>query len=49
MPKFWISIAFVLPFLVNETTQAADITPAEARVVAKEAFVYGYAFVENYR
>ena len=49
MLKFWMSIAFVLPFLMNEMTQAADITPTEARVVAKEAFVYGYAFVENYR
>ena len=28
---------------------AAEITPAEARAIAKEAFIYGYPMVENYR
>ena len=49
MPKFLMSLAYALPFLVAGTTQANDLTPAEARAVAKEAFVYGFAFVENYR
>jgi hypothetical protein len=49
MPKFLMYIACVIPFLMNYTTQAADLTPAEARAVAKEAFVYGFALVENYR
>jgi hypothetical protein len=31
------------------TSRVSDITPDEARSVAKEAFVYGFAFVENYR
>ncbi len=49
MPKFLMCIAYALPLLVTGTAKAADITPAEARAVAKEAFVYGFAFVENYR
>jgi hypothetical protein len=40
MPNFLICMVGVLPLLVNETTQASDITPAEARVVAKEAFEF---------
>ena len=49
MPKYMMCIAYALAFLMSGMTQAADITPAEARAVSKEAFVYGYAFVENYR
>src|SRR5687767_5720013 len=29
--------------------QAADITPAEARAIAKEAYIYGFPLVDNYR
>jgi len=29
--------------------RAADVTPAEARAIAKEAFIYGYPMVDNYR
>ena len=49
MPKFLMWIVCVVAYFLTGTTQAADITPAEARAVAKEAFVYGFAFVENYR
>jgi hypothetical protein len=28
---------------------AADISPAEARAIAKEAYIYGYPLVDNYR
>jgi hypothetical protein len=31
------------------TTHAADITPAEARAIAKEAYIYGFPLVDNYR
>lgn len=28
---------------------AADVTPAEARAIAKEAYIYGFPLVDNYR
>lgn len=31
------------------TTNAADITPGEARAIAKEAYIYGEPMVDNYR
>jgi hypothetical protein len=31
------------------TGRAADITPAEARAIAKEAYIYGFSMVDNYR
>src|SRR5947207_8375103 len=31
------------------TVRAADITPAEARTIAKEAYIYGFPVVDNYR
>jgi len=31
------------------TARAADITPAEARTIAKEAYIYGFPLVDNYR
>ena len=34
-----------LPF----SSRAADITPAEARAIAKEAYIYGFPIVDNYR
>jgi hypothetical protein len=35
--------------LVLTFARAADITPAEARVIAKEAYTYGYPMVDSYR
>jgi hypothetical protein len=29
--------------------QAAEVTPAEARAIAKEAYIYGFPLVDNYR
>ena len=40
-----LSFALALTF----TTHAADITPAEARAIAKEAYIYGFPIVDNYR
>lgn len=31
------------------TARAADITPEEARAIAKEAYTYGYPMVDSYR
>ncbi|UTF49142.1 hypothetical protein NLA06_11205 [Desulfomicrobium sp. ZS1] len=37
--------AFVQPL----TGQAADVTPDEARAIAKEAAVYGFPVIDSYR
>ena len=31
------------------TLHAQDVTPAEARAIAKEAYIYGFPMVDNYR
>jgi hypothetical protein len=43
---------FLLVLLLTGTyaeAHAADISPAEAREIAKEAYIYGYPLVDNYR
>ena len=35
--------------LALTTTHAANITPEEARAIAREAYIYGYPMVDNYR
>jgi hypothetical protein len=35
--------------LALATARAADLTPAEARVIAKEAYIYGFPLVDSYR
>jgi hypothetical protein len=35
--------------LALTTTRAADITPEEARAIAREAYIYGYPMVDSYR
>src|SRR2546430_10782464 len=35
--------------LALTTARAADITPAETRAIAKEAYIYGFPLVDNYR
>jgi hypothetical protein len=35
--------------LAFTTAHAADLTPAEARAIAKEAYIYGYPMVDSYR
>lgn len=45
--KFLVSaLASVLAFT---STQAADLTPADARAIAKEAYIYGFPMVDSYR
>ncbi len=41
--------AFAAMLTLNATTRAADITPAQARAIVKEAYVYGFPLVDNYR
>jgi hypothetical protein len=48
--KFKTSLlALLLGLALNATTHAADITPAEPRAIAKEAYIYGFPMVDNYR
>src|SRR6266404_5001188 len=42
------SVALVFGLALT-STRAADITPAEARTIAKEAYIYGFPLVDNYR
>ena len=35
--------------LALTTARAADLTPGEARAIAKEAYIYGYPMVDSYR
>ena len=48
-----LSILFattLLGFLaITRSTSAADVTPAEARAIAKESYIYGVPLVDNYR
>jgi hypothetical protein len=41
--------AFLAAMLALPVARAADIAPAEARVIAKEAYIYGFPLVDNYR
>ncbi len=40
-----LATAFALPSLAH----SEEVTPAEARAIAKEAYIYGYPLVDNYR
>src|SRR5258705_2428194 len=42
----WAAFAAMLALA---TLRAADITPTEARAIAKEAYIYGFPIVDNYR
>src|SRR3954470_24567955 len=43
------SVALTLGLVLTLTARAADITPAEARAIAREAYIYGFPLVDNYR
>jgi hypothetical protein len=49
--RFSIVLAVVITATVALTipTLAANVTPAEARAIAKEAYIYGFPMVDNYR
>ena len=42
-----LALTAVLAF--SPLAQADDVTPAEARAIAKEAYIYGYPLVDSYR
>ncbi len=42
-------VPMVLGAVWPNGARAADVTPAEARVIAKEAYVYGFPLVDSYR
>jgi hypothetical protein len=35
--------------LASTGVQGGDVTPAEARAIAKEAYIYGFPMVDSYR
>ena len=41
------ALAFGLALTIN--IRAAEVTPAEARAIAKEAYIYGFPMVDSYR
>lgn len=46
--KIILCVAFAA-MLAFTTVHAADLTPAEARAIAKEAYIYGFPMVDSYR
>ena len=44
-----VLVATLAAVLALTTVRAADITPAEARAIVKEAYIYGFPLVDNYR
>jgi len=42
-------LLFVLGLSLSVTARAADVTPAEARAIAKDAYIYGFPLVDSYR
>ena len=44
-----IGVASVGALAFTTTARAADVTPAEARAIAKEAYIYGFPIVDSYR
>jgi len=47
--KTILAAALVSGLALNLTARVADITPAEARAIAKEAYIYGSPMVDGYR
>ncbi len=44
-----LSSAPLATMALQSTARAADITPDEARAIAKEAYIYGFPMVDSYR
>ena len=45
----FMTVGIALLPALRSTRQAQDVTPAEARAIAKEAYIYGFPMVDNYR
>lgn len=44
-----VAVALTATLALTIPTRTADITPAEARAIAREAYIYGFPMVDNYR
>ena len=44
-----LSAAILITGLLPGGARAAEVTSAEARAIAKEAYIYGFPMVDNYR
>ena len=44
-----LSVAILLGGLLSGGARGADVTPGEARAIAKEAYIYGFPMVDSYR
>ena len=44
-----LCVAILLGGLLPGGVRGADVTPGEARAIAKEAYIYGFPLVDNYR
>jgi hypothetical protein len=42
-------LAQAFGLVLTLTTHASEVSPAEARAIAKEAYIYGYPMVDSYR
>lgn len=42
-------VAITTAYSLSASAQEEAVTPAEARAIAKEAYIYGYPLVDNYR
>jgi hypothetical protein len=42
-------LAVAIGLALNFTTRASEISPVEARAIAKEAYIYGFPLVDSYR
>jgi hypothetical protein len=51
LPLLLLGLLFGNPFMPTLRAQSACValTPAEARAIAKEAYIYGFPLVDNYR
>jgi hypothetical protein len=47
--RLLVLVALVFGLALSATAGAADTTPDEARAIAKEAYIYGFPLVDNYR
>jgi hypothetical protein len=44
-----VAIAFVSVLMLSCKSRETDVTPAEVRAIAKEAYIYGFPMVDSYR
>ena len=45
----FVLLALAVPLAGSAARQTENVTPAEARAIAKEAYIYGYPMVDSYR